>query len=45
MNATRYLNERTDKTSRQISFTGEKLDMQAVWKVRDQFFPESQQRK
>jgi hypothetical protein len=39
MNVTRYLNDRKDKKSRQIIFTGEKLDMEAVWKVRDQFFP------
>ncbi|HKR22586.1 MAG TPA: DUF4365 domain-containing protein, partial [Pyrinomonadaceae bacterium] len=45
MNVTRYLKERSDKKSRQILFTGEKLDMKAVWKVRDQFFPESRQRK
>lgn len=39
MNVTRYLKARTDKKSRQIIFTGEKLDMEAVWKVRDGFFP------
>lgn len=39
MNVTRYLKTRKDKTSRQILFTGEKLDMEAVWKVRDGFFP------
>jgi WD40 repeat protein/GTPase SAR1 family protein/DNA-directed RNA polymerase subunit RPC12/RpoP len=39
MNVTRYLKKRKDKTSRQIIFAGEKLDMEAVWKVRDQFFP------
>lgn len=39
MNVTRYLKARTDKQSRQIIFTGEKLDMEAVWKVRDGFFP------
>jgi len=44
MNVTRYLKERSD-TSRRIPFTGEKLDMEAVWKVRDQFFPKLQQRK
>jgi WD40 repeat protein len=38
MNVTRYLKERKDKQSRQILFAGEKLDMEAVWKVRDQFF-------
>lgn len=39
MNVTRYLKARRDKASRQILFAGEKLDMEAVWKVRDQFFP------
>jgi GTPase SAR1 family protein len=39
MNATRYLRNRKDKTSRQIVFEGERLDMQAVWKARDRFFP------
>lgn len=39
MNVTRYLKARKDKMSRQIIFTGEKLDMEAVWKVRDEFFP------
>jgi len=44
MNVTRYLKDRKDKKSRQIIFTGEKLDMEAVWKVRDQFFPAKTQR-
>ena len=39
MNVTRYLKARKDKKSRQIIFDGEKLDMEAVWKVRDGFFP------
>lgn len=39
MNVTRYLKERQDKTSRQIVFTGEKLDRNAVWRVWDGFFP------
>jgi hypothetical protein len=39
MNVTRYLKNRKDKKSRQIIFKGDKLDMEAVWKVRDQFFP------
>ena len=39
MNVTRYLKARKDKKSRQIIFKGEKLDMEAVWKVRDGFFP------
>jgi hypothetical protein len=38
MNVTRYLKRRNDKKSRQIGFDGEKLDMEAVWKVRDEFF-------
>lgn len=39
MNVTSYLKKRKDKSSRQIIFKGEKLDMEAMWKVRDQFFP------
>ena len=39
MNVTRYLKNRNDKKSRQIIFDGEKLDMEAVYKVRDGFFP------
>ena len=39
MNVTRYLKVRKDKKSRQVIFAGEKLDMEAVWKVRDGFFP------
>ena len=39
MNVTRYLKNRKDKKSRQIIFDGEKLDMEAVYKVRDGFFP------
>jgi hypothetical protein len=38
MNVTRYLKKRKDKTSRQIVFAGERLDMQALWKLRDRFF-------
>jgi hypothetical protein len=38
MNVTRYLKNRKDKTSRQIVFEGERLDVQAVWKLRDRFF-------
>lgn len=41
MNVTRYLKARKDKKSRQIIFEGEKLDMEAVWKVRDEFFPKA----
>lgn len=40
MNLTRYLKTRKDKQSRQIIFDGVKLDMEAVWKVRDEFFPQ-----
>ena len=40
MNLTRYLKNRKDKQSRQIIFDGVKLDMEAVWKVRDEFFPQ-----
>jgi hypothetical protein len=39
MNLTHYLKNRNDKHSRQIIFDGEKLDMEAVWKARDRFFP------
>jgi WD40 repeat protein/RNase P subunit RPR2 len=45
MNVTRYLKARKDNKSRQIIFTGEKLDMEAVWKVRDGFFPAVRTRK
>ena len=38
MNVTRYLKDRKDKKSRQIIFDGEALNMQAVWKLRDEFF-------
>lgn len=39
MNLTSYLKARKDKTSRQIIFAGEKLDFEAVWRVRDEYFP------
>lgn len=43
MNVTRYLAGRGagrgDKAGRRIVFTGERLDMQAVWKLRDRFCP------
>ncbi len=39
MNVTRYLKDRKNKRGRQIIFDDEKLDMEAVWKVRDGFFP------
>jgi len=45
MNVTRYLEERTDKSSRQIVFTGEKLDKEAVYRVWDSFFPGDKTRK
>jgi RNase P subunit RPR2 len=38
MNVTRYLRNRNNNRNRQIVFTGEKLTMDAVWKVRDNFF-------
>ena len=44
MNVTRYLENRKDKASRQIVFEGERLDMQAVWKLRDRFFPPGRSR-
>lgn len=39
MNVSRYLKNRDDKTSRQIVFDGEPLTMEAVWRLRDEFFP------
>jgi hypothetical protein len=39
MNLTCYLKNRHDKQSRQIIFDGMNMDMEAVWKVRDEFFP------
>ncbi|MEO6751658.1 MAG: hypothetical protein ABIP85_07755 [Chthoniobacteraceae bacterium] len=44
MNVTRHLKARKDKKSRQIIFDAEKLDMEAVWKARDEFFPPSKQK-
>jgi WD40 repeat protein/DNA-directed RNA polymerase subunit RPC12/RpoP len=41
MNVTRYLKNRKDKKSRQIIFDGEALKMEAVWRLRDAFFPQS----
>ncbi len=41
MNVTRYLKDREDKKSRQIVFQGEALTMEAVWRLRDAFFPPS----
>ncbi len=45
MNISSYLKNRKDRKSKQIVFEGEKLDMEAVWKVRDQFFPKTKTRK
>lgn len=39
MNVTRYLKARKDKKGGQIVFAGEKFDMEAVYRVRDGFFP------
>lgn len=39
MNVTRYLKNRKDQQSRQIVFDGEALTMEAVWRLRDAFFP------
>ncbi len=44
MNVTRHLKNRKDKLSCQIIFEGHKLDMNAVWKVRDEFFPPTRER-
>lgn len=38
MNITHYLKQRTNRTSRQIIFDGEKLDAAAVCRIRDEFF-------
>ncbi|MCP3956942.1 MAG: TIR domain-containing protein [bacterium] len=39
MNLSRYLRNRKDKKSRQIVFEGDRLDMQSVWRLRDELFP------
>ncbi|WGS84949.1 TIR domain-containing protein [Methylomonas sp. UP202] len=39
MNITRYLQNRDDKSSRQVVFEGEAMTMEAVWRLRDEFFP------
>ena len=44
MNVTRTPKSRKDKRSRQIVFEGHKLDMNAVWKVRDEFFPPTREK-
>jgi WD40 repeat protein len=41
MNVTHHLKNREDKKSRQIIFDGEALTMEAVWRLRDEFFPRS----
>ena len=43
MNATRHLKDRGSKRGRQITFAGEPLTMQAIWKLRDAFFPPHRQ--
>jgi len=43
MNVTRYLKARKERTSRQIIFAGERLDLKAIYKVRDNFFPRTAQ--
>lgn len=45
MNVTRYLKNRKDQQSRQIVFDGEALTMEAVWRLRDAFFPPRATRK
>jgi len=39
MNISEYLRTRRDKTSKQIVFTGQKLDATALWHLRDSYFP------
>ena len=41
MNVTNYLMNREDKESLKIIFDGEALTMEAVWRLRDAFFPRS----
>ncbi|HEY6902652.1 MAG TPA: DUF4365 domain-containing protein, partial [Puia sp.] len=38
MNVSQYLRDRSDKDSLQIDFRGEKLDMEAIYRVRDRLF-------
>jgi GTPase SAR1 family protein len=40
MNVSRYLRQRGNRAARQIVFEGEKLDFQAVWRLRDMYLPE-----
>ena len=35
MNVTRYLNDRADKASRQIVFSGDEVTTEQLWRVRD----------
>ena len=35
MNTTRYLNDRADKTSRQIVFSGDEVTTGQLWRARD----------
>jgi WD40 repeat protein len=44
MNLTHYLKNRKDKTSKQIVFSGERLDFAAIWRVRDQYLLRSGER-
>jgi hypothetical protein len=37
MNVTQYLKHRGPSRSKQLPFTGERLDAPAIWKVRDQY--------
>jgi GTPase SAR1 family protein len=39
MNLSHHLRTRSAKASRQIVFEGEKLDFEAVWRLRDQYIP------
>jgi len=45
MNITRYLKSRRPWQSRQIVFEGEPLTMEAVWRLRDEFFPRQRAQK
>lgn len=39
MNVSAYLKQRQDAQSKQLFFSGEKLDFAAVWRVQDGLFP------
>jgi DNA-directed RNA polymerase subunit RPC12/RpoP len=43
MNVTRYIKAQKGNRSRQIVFDGERLDMEAMWKVRDRLLPDRAQ--